>query len=81
MKLFMLHKKTGENIIIFWESVIEVQQISYYSIYTYTWRVLLYYPDTRKMARRTSELSEMFAKSHALEDEIRKKLGVIGFEI
>ena len=33
MKLFMLHKKTGENIIIFWESVIEKKQICYYSIY------------------------------------------------
>ena len=33
MKLFMLHKKTGENIIIFWESVIEGKQIRYYSIY------------------------------------------------
>ena len=34
-----------------------------------------------KMARLTSELSEMFAKSHELEDEIRKKLGAIGYEI
>ena len=31
--------------------------------------------------RLTSELSEMFAKSHELEDEIRKKLGAIGYEI
>ena len=38
-------------------------------------------PFEEKMARLTSELSEMFAKSHALEDEIRKKLGAIGFEI
>ena len=29
----------------------------------------------------TSELSEMFAKSRELEDEIRKKLGAIGYEI
>ena len=28
-----------------------------------------------------TELSEMFAKSHELEDEIRKKLGAIGYEI
>ena len=26
-------------------------------------------------------LTEMFAKSHELEDEIRKKLGAIGYEI
>ena len=26
-------------------------------------------------------LSEMFAKSHELEDEIRKKLGAIGFAL
>lgn len=31
------------------------------------------------MTRLTSELSEMFKKSHELEDEIRKKLGAIGF--
>ena len=34
-----------------------------------------------KMTRLTSELSEMFAKSHELEEEIRKKLGAIGYEI
>ena len=34
-----------------------------------------------KMARLTSELSDMFAKSHELEEEIRKKLGAIGYEI
>ena len=28
-----------------------------------------------------SELSTMFAKSHELENEIRKKLGAIGYEI
>ena len=27
------------------------------------------------------ELSEMFAKSHELADEIRRKLGAIGYEI
>lgn len=34
-----------------------------------------------KMKRLTSELSVMFAKSHELEDEIRKKLGAIGYKI
>ena len=38
-------------------------------------------PFEEKMARLTSELSEMFAKSHELEDEIRRKLGAIGYEI
>jgi type I restriction enzyme M protein len=38
-------------------------------------------PFEEKMDRLTSELSEMFAKSHELEDEIRKKLGAIGYEI
>ena len=38
-------------------------------------------PFEEKMARLTSELSGMFAKSHELEDEIRRKLGVIGYEI
>ena len=38
-------------------------------------------PFEDKMNRLTSELSEMFAKSHELEDEIRKKLGAIGYEI
>ena len=38
-------------------------------------------PFDEKMNRLTSELSEMFAKSHELEDEIRKKLGAIGYEI
>lgn len=32
-------------------------------------------PFEEKMARLTTELSELFAKSHELEDEIRKKLG------
>lgn len=38
-------------------------------------------PFEEKMTRLTSELSEMFAKSHELEDEIRKKLGAIGYEM
>ena len=33
------------------------------------------------MKRLTSELSDMFAKSHKLEEEISKKLGAIGYEI
>lgn len=36
-------------------------------------------PFEEKMTRLTSELSEMFAKSHELEEEIRKKLGAIGY--
>ncbi len=38
-------------------------------------------PFEEKMARLTGELSEMFAKSHELEEEIRKKLGAIGYDI
>lgn len=38
-------------------------------------------PFEDKMTRLTGELSEMFAKSHELEDEIRRKLGAIGYEI
>ena len=38
-------------------------------------------PFNEKMTRLTSELSQMFTKSHELEKEIRKKLGVIGYEI
>ena len=38
-------------------------------------------PFDEKMKRLTSELSEMFAKSHELEDEIREKLGAIGYGI
>lgn len=34
-----------------------------------------------KMQRLTSELSNMFEKSHELEEEIRKKLGAIGYEV
>lgn len=38
-------------------------------------------PFEEKMARLTSELSEMFKESHKLEDEIRKNLEAIGYEI
>ena len=34
-----------------------------------------------KMERLTTELSSLFAESHRLEDEIKKQLGSIGFEI
>lgn len=37
-------------------------------------------PFDEKMARLTGELAEMFAKSHHLEDEIRQRLGAIGYE-
>lgn len=38
-------------------------------------------PFEEKMTRLTSELSGLFEKSHELEDEIRRKLGAIGYEI
>ena len=38
-------------------------------------------PFDEKMTRLTSELSQMFTKSHELEEEVRKKLGAIGYEI
>lgn len=38
-------------------------------------------PFEEKTARLTSELSDMFKKSHELEEEIRKNLGAIGYEI
>lgn len=37
-------------------------------------------PFEEKMTRLTSELFEMFDKSHELENEIRRKLGAIGYE-
>ena len=37
-------------------------------------------PFDEKMTRLTGELAEMFAKSHHLEDEIRQRLGAIGYE-
>lgn len=38
-------------------------------------------PFDEKMKRLTSELSELFEQSHELEDEIRKKLGAIGYDL
>ena len=38
-------------------------------------------PFEEKMARLTSELSDLFTKSHQLEDEIKKQLGAIGYDI
>lgn len=38
-------------------------------------------PFEEKMTRLTSELAEMFAKSRRLEEDIRKKLGAIGYEM
>jgi type I restriction enzyme M protein len=38
-------------------------------------------PFDEKMTRLTGELSAMFKRSHELEDEIRKRLGAIGFEV
>ena len=38
-------------------------------------------PFEEKMARLTSELSELFAQSHSLETEIREKLEAIGYGI
>ena len=38
-------------------------------------------PFEEKMARLTSELSDLFKQSHKLEAEIKEKLGTIGYEI
>ncbi len=38
-------------------------------------------PFEEKMTRLTSELAEMFKQSHALEEEIRKNLGAMGYEV
>ena len=38
-------------------------------------------PFEEKMTRLTTELSGLFAKSRELEEEIRRKLGAIGFTI
>ena len=38
-------------------------------------------PFEEKMSRLTSELSELFAQSHTLEEEIRQKLEAIGYGI
>jgi type I restriction enzyme M protein len=37
-------------------------------------------PFDEKMTRLTEELAEMFAKSHHLEEEIKQRLGAIGYE-
>ena len=38
-------------------------------------------PFEEKMERLTGELSELFAKSHELEAQIRERLGAIGYEV
>ena len=38
-------------------------------------------PFEEKMARLTGELAEMFRRSHELEEEIRERLGAIGYDI
>lgn len=38
-------------------------------------------PFEEKMARLSGELSELFKRSHELEEEIRKRLGAIGYEV
>ena len=38
-------------------------------------------PFEEKMGRLTSELSELFTKSHELEAQIKARLGAIGYEI
>lgn len=38
-------------------------------------------PFEEKMQRLTSELSDLFKQSHELEEEIKKRLGAIGYEI
>ena len=38
-------------------------------------------PFEEKMARLTGELSELFAQSNTLEEELRQKLGSFGYEI
>ena len=38
-------------------------------------------PFEEKMQRLTSELSELFKKSNELQEEIKKKLGAIGYKI
>ncbi len=37
-------------------------------------------PFDEKMTKFTGELAEMFANSHKLEEEIRQRLGAIGYE-
>ena len=38
-------------------------------------------PFEEKMTRLTSELSDLFKQSHKLEEEIRERLGAIGYEV
>lgn len=38
-------------------------------------------PFEEKMERLTAELSELFAKSHELETQIKERLGAIGYEV
>lgn len=38
-------------------------------------------PFPEKMKRLTGELAELFAKSHELEEEIKQRLGAIGYEL
>ncbi len=38
-------------------------------------------PFEEKMTRLTGELAEMFAESHKLEEEIKQRLGAIGYEL
>lgn len=38
-------------------------------------------PFDEKMARLTSELSELFDESHKMEKEIKERLGAIGYEV
>ena len=38
-------------------------------------------PFEEKMSRLTAELSELFAKSHELEKEIKERLGAIGYDL
>ena len=38
-------------------------------------------PFEEKMGRLTRELSELFAKSHELEAQIKERLGAIGYEV
>ena len=37
--------------------------------------------EEKKMGRLTSELSELFTKSHELEAQIKERLGAIGYDI
>ena len=58
---------------------LKVEHLALFNFSIYT--IIRTPPFEEKMKRLTSELSDMFAKSHELEDEIRRKLGAIGYEI